>query len=106
MEGAEINVKVSEHFVLVDVSLGGNGLITPEELEELVNTAEKTVGTKYFGKGVVISGRMPVWAHSALAHAFHPAQWVAHFDPRLGGGVVVQSHSPDVRVGQVIPVQL
>jgi len=44
------------------------------------------------GDGVVISGRGPVWLYAALVHHFHPAAWVATFDPRLAGGVVTQRH--------------
>jgi CRISPR-associated protein Csx3 len=101
-ERFEIKVREHEDFVFVDVALGGNGLITPEELEELVTKVSDTVGNRYFGKGVIISGRLPIWAHSALAHAFHGSKWVAHFDPRLGA-VVSATHDPGVSVGTVIP---
>ncbi len=33
-----------------------------------------------------------VWLYAALVHHFHPAAWVATFDPRLAGGVVTQRH--------------
>ncbi|RLI76052.1 CRISPR-associated protein Csx3 [Archaeoglobales archaeon] len=97
-------VKVSEHedFVLVDIAIGGNGLIAPEELSELISVVEKAVSNAYFGKGVVISGRLPIWAHSALAHTFHGAKWVAHFDPRLGA-VVSATHDTTKPIGTVIP---
>lgn len=52
-------------------------------------------------QGVVISGRGPLWLYGHLIHELHPTAWVACYDPRLGA-VVVASHSPRVRVGQVI----
>ena len=75
----------------------------PDQLPELVQAVESQVpagGTE----GVILSGRMPVWAFAALAHLYHPRPWVATFDPRLGGGVVVETHVPDVHVGQVVPL--
>jgi len=57
-----------------------------------------------YTKGIVISGRGPIWLFGTLIHEFHPAKWVACFDPRLGGGVVVQSHDPEVKVGDVVEV--
>ncbi len=100
----KFSIKVREHpeWVLVDVTIGGNGLIAPDELEELIGVVTKTVNNKYFGKGVIISGRLPVWAHSALAHTFHGAKWVGHFDPRIGA-VVTATHDTTKPIGTVIP---
>ena len=100
-----VEVREVGNVLVVDVTIDG-GVMHPEELNQLAMVVENTVGTKYYGKGVIISGRLPVWAHSAIAHLFHPAKFVAHFDPRLGGGVVVASHDTNYRVGQVIPVEL
>lgn len=55
-------------------------------------------------KGVIISHRGAIWLHSSIAHEFHASAWVAHLDPRLGGGVVVQSHKRGISVGDVIEV--
>ena len=52
---------------------------------------------------MVISGRGPVWLFAALAHEYHPRPFVATFDPRLGG-VVVESHTPNHKVGEVVAV--
>lgn len=56
-------------------------------------------------KGVLISGRAPVWLYAHLVHECHPTLWVACFDPRLGA-VVTSTHSAVVRVGQVIPMEV
>lgn len=55
--------------------------------------------------GIILSGRLPIWAMAAAAHAAHPAAWVATYDPRLGGGVVVQSHVPHLTVGDIVPLE-
>ncbi len=52
--------------------------------------------------GVVISGRAPVWLYGYLIHQLHPTRWVACYDPRCQGGVVVATHSRQVTVGQII----
>ncbi|MEO0808608.1 MAG: CRISPR-associated ring nuclease Crn3/Csx3, partial [Cyanobacteria bacterium J06643_4] len=56
-------------------------------------------------KGVLISGRAPVWLYAYLVHECHPTLWVACFDPRLGA-VVTSTHSTDVSVGSVIPLEM
>ena len=99
----EIRLIKRENFTLVEIETGG-GVIeatpaTAEELEVALKSANVPLN-----KGVVISGRLPIWCHSLVAHFFHPAKWVAHFDPRLGGGVVAQSHDPKVEEFEVIPV--
>ncbi len=93
-------------YLFVDVSIGGNTVMSPDELGDLLNTVRKIVGSKYYGKGVVISGRLPVWAHCALTHLFHASKFVAHFDPRFKGGVVVAAHDGMYRMGQIIPVEI
>lgn len=44
--------------------------------------------------GLIISGRGPVWLYGHLLHRAHPFAWVAVYDPRLDGGVVVMNHVP------------
>lgn len=55
-------------------------------------------------KGVLISGRAPVWLYAYLVHECHPTLWVACFDPRLGA-VVTSTHSSQLSVGDVIPLE-
>jgi len=88
--------------MVVDITLS-TGIITPEELRKVLDAVAEAVpagGTD----GIIISGRLPVWAYGALVHYFHPRPWVATFDPRLGGGVVVTTHVSEVAVGDVVPV--
>ena len=70
----------------------------PERSRMLAADGSVIAGTE----GIILSGRLPVWAFAALTHLFHPRPWVATFDPRLGGGVVIASHVSDVSVGQVV----
>lgn len=55
-----------------------------------------------YSKGIIISGKGPVWLYAHLTHLCHVAAWVATADPRLGA-VVVQNHIPNGRaVGSII----
>ncbi len=106
LEKFSCNVLDRGDYLFVDIAIGGNTIMSPEELGNLLSAVRKTVGEKYYGKGVVISGRLPVWAHSALAHLFHASKFVAHFDPRFKGGIVVSSHDKMYKIGQVVPVEI
>lgn len=56
-------------------------------------------------KGVVISGRGPIWLFCAIVHHYHPVAWIATHDPRLGH-VVCESHSRLRTVGEIVkPVE-
>jgi CRISPR-associated protein Csx3 len=59
------------------------------------------------GALVVIEGRAPIWRYGLAFHRLHgsPAAAVAVFDPRLGA-VVIASHHPNWRGGQVIDVNV
>jgi CRISPR-associated protein Csx3 len=79
------------------------GLIEADELPQLLETVANKLPAGG-EEGIIISGRLPVWAFSALVHYFHPRPWVATFDPRLGGGVIVETHTRDMPIGKIIPV--
>jgi CRISPR-associated protein Csx3 len=57
------------------------------------------------GALVVIEGRAPIWRYGIAFHRLHgsPAGAIAVYDPRLGA-VVIASHKPEFREGQVIEV--
>ncbi len=78
--------------------------ITPGQLPELVARATAAVSAAGM-EGIVLSGRLPVWVYGTLVHEYHPRPFVATFDPRLGGAVVVATHMPDVAIGQIIGVE-
>ena len=75
-------------------------LITPADLPTL--SLPEGIDTQ---RGVVLSGRAPIWLYSYLVHELDPTAWVACYDPRLGA-VVVATHSRQTKVGQVIPLSL
>lgn len=93
----KFKVEEKENFTVVEFEL--QGPITPEVLKGIklpkINPQ----------KGVIISGRGPVWLYGFLVHELHPTLWVGCFDPRLGGGVVVATHSPEKQVGDIVPIE-
>lgn len=55
-------------------------------------------------RGLILTGRGPIWLYSYLTHLAHTFAWVAVYDPRLSGAVVVQRHTKDApEIGVVIP---
>ena len=91
----EFKVIEKEKLTIVKFELT-TGVVSPEELKKFKTPQVNLT------KGVIISGRGPIWLHSFLAHEYHPAVWVGHLDPRLNGAVVVQSHVKDVSEGDII----
>jgi len=75
-----------------------NSIITPEFLP-LVNPPKINPT-----KGVVLSGRGPIWFYGYLIHYYHPTKFVATYDPRLGGAVVIESHSSKYKIGNTIKI--
>lgn len=76
----------------------GDRQMTPDDLQTLA--LPTGIDTK---RGVVISGRAPIWLYAHLVHELHPTAWVACYDPRIGA-IVVATHSRQTEVGQVIPI--
>jgi len=89
------DVKTTVRYTLIEFELPGP--IEPKELKSLI---PPTVNFHY---GVILSGRGPIWLYGYLIHYYHPAPWIAVHDPRLGA-VIVASHRPDLRPGDIIPL--
>ncbi len=90
-----------EHFTMIEFKLIDD-LIKPADLSK-ISLPDGLESRR--SKGLVISGRGPVWLFGHLLHLAHPFAWVATFDPRLDGGVVVQTHIPSGPcLGDIIPV--
>lgn len=77
-------------------------LFSPAALKTL--SPPDPVTQNFAHKGVILSGRGPVWLYGFLVHFYHPTKWVATYDPRLKGAVVVESHTSEISVGDVIPI--
>jgi CRISPR-associated protein Csx3 len=76
------------------------GIIDVDELESIVPPEVD------FRKGVVVSGKGPIWLSATIIMAYHVTPWVASFAPQLGGAVVVMRHYKKApALGVVIPIR-
>ena len=89
-----------EQFTMLSFSLSENA--EPKDLSTL--TPPDPITNNFAHKGVILSGRGPVWLYCFLTHYYHPTKFVATYDPRLEGAVVVESHGSQYKVGDVIPI--
>lgn len=76
------------------------GIIEPQDLKTLALPAIDST------QGIILEGRAPIWLYGYLVHACHATPWVACYDPRLGGAVVVESHQKAIGVGDVFKINL
>lgn len=90
----KIATEIYPEYTLIEIDLEG-GIATPEMLREMNLPA---VDNK---KGVVLSGKGPIWVYGYLIHEYHATAWAATHDPRLGY-VVCSTHSPQRKIGEVI----
>lgn len=90
--------KSAHGFPVSWYAIGVAGPITPAE--PLPDPPEIPRGSL-----VVVEGRAPIWRYGMALHRLHgsAAAAVAVYDPRLGA-VVVASHSPAFREGDVLDV--
>ncbi|MEM4094748.1 MAG: CRISPR-associated ring nuclease Crn3/Csx3 [Thermoplasmatales archaeon] len=94
MKEIEFKINEMENHTVLYFEL--KNTIAPESLEKI--EPPKVNGTK----GVILSGRGPIWLYCFLTHHYHPTKFVAIYDPRLGGAVVVESHTSGLKVGNLI----
>jgi CRISPR-associated protein Csx3 len=91
----------SESFTLLEFQIiNPEGIIQPSELK-LIQFPE--IDTT---KGLILSGRGPVWLFGYLAHHYHITPWLASYDPGQGGGIVFSTHSMSKSVGNCVKVTL
>lgn len=95
-------------FWFVEFEVGKGGVLSRSDVRKIADKMEREVLTGLdHRRGIVFSGRGPVWFYNTLAHLAHPFAWVGTFEPREGGAVVTQRHKPDApELGDLIPVSL
>jgi len=97
-----INFKTFHTDYLSIVSFKFENEIIPSDLFSL--TPPDPIANNFAHKGVILSGRGRVWLFCFLTHFYHPTKFIATYDPRLQGAVVVESHGSKYKVGDIIPV--
>jgi len=94
----EFKVEEKDEYSIVFFEL--SSVITPEELASL--EPPKVNSTK----GVILSGRGPIWLYCYLTHYYHPTKFIATYDPRLGGAVIIESHYQNYKVGDILKMDI
>jgi len=94
-------IKQNKELALFEFDLTKN--LEPEDLKSIV--LPDPVKEGFASKILILSGRGPVWLYAFLTHYFHPCKTVAVFEPRLNAGIVVQSHTNEVMVGDFVEVK-
>jgi len=93
----QFQVKEKEKYHILTIEL--NCPIEPEEL--------KTIKPPllYGTKGVILYGRSPIWLYCYLTHYYHIMKFIATYDPRVGGAVIVESHTKEYEAGDIIVME-
>lgn len=86
--------KEENEFTLVSFEM--TNVLEPEDLLSIKPPAVNGA------KGVVLSGRGPIWFYCFLTHFYHPTKFIATYDPRLEGAIIVERHAPEYNVGSVL----
>ena len=75
-----------------------NGILSPADLQSISLPEDLDMS-----KGLVLSGRGPVWLYGYLTHLAHPFAWVGIHDPRLNGAIVVEGHQTHApTIGEIV----
>lgn len=92
----KFKVKEKKNYTFIHFELESS--IIPQILKKV--KPPKVDGTK----GVVLSGRGPIWLYCYLVHYYHPTRFIATYDPRIGGAIVVESHEKRFKAGDIIEI--
>ena len=97
-KGWEIDVRVKRAYVIATVKL--HRPINPKEVNDILAEMEPRIPHRRL---LIVSGRMPIWLAAAISHHFaHLNRYVAFYDPKLEGAVVVSSHGSAWHTGDVV----
>lgn len=96
------SIKTKDNFTLIEFELQRE--LEPRDLSNI--NPPDPVKEKFSANVVILSGRGPIWLYGYLIHFYHPTKAVAVFDPRLDGAVVIETHTKDFKIGDLIKKEL
>lgn len=87
----------------VKQTVTGIRFLLPDNMEpkELHNIEPPRVDGR---KGIVLSGRGPIWLYGYMVHHFHPHPWVATYERRENAAIIFESHVPGIAPGDILPL--
>ncbi|MCM8808546.1 MAG: CRISPR-associated ring nuclease Crn3/Csx3 [Candidatus Omnitrophica bacterium] len=92
------SIKDKGKFTLIEFELKRE--LEPEDLTKIKPPDPLKGG--FSSNVIILSGRGPIWLYGYLIHFYHPTKAISIFDPRLDGAVIVESHSKEFKVGDLI----
>ncbi|MEM2175630.1 MAG: CRISPR-associated ring nuclease Crn3/Csx3 [Candidatus Micrarchaeia archaeon] len=92
------SIKTKDNFILIEFELKRE--LEPSDLSHIF--PPDPVKEKFANKVIILSGRGPIWLYGYLIHFYHPTKAVAVFDPRLDGAIVIETHTKDFKIGDLI----
>lgn len=85
----------------------GINLLTPQTLISVEEMLKLEFPSELnHQRGIILYGRAPMWLYSHLVEQFLNFPWVACYDIRSGGAVVVSSHVSKLEPGDVLAINL
>ena len=99
-EIVEFKIEKKRKFYVIHFELKKE--ISPADLKRI--TPPDAVENKFSSKGVILSGRAPIWFYGFLIHFYHPTKFIAVYEPRLNKAVVVETHTSKYKVGDLIKI--
>lgn len=97
MSKIKFNIKEFEKWNLLQFEL--ENFLIPTDLQSI--NPPKLQGIK----GVILSGRGPIWLYCFLVHYYHPTKFIATYDPREGGAIIVESHTEEYKIGDLVKIE-
>jgi CRISPR-associated protein Csx3 len=92
---------IKENLTLIHFELPRE--LEPQDLKKI--KPPDPVENKFSENILILSGRGPIWLYGFLIHFYHPVKAIAIFDPRLNGAVVIESHTKEIEVGDLIKIE-
>jgi len=96
------NVEWFDEYVVIQFELVE--VMDPQQLTSI--QPPDSFSNKFSDKGVVLSGRGPIWLFGYLTHFYHPTLFVAIYDPRLKSAIIVETHSLKYKIGDIISLNI
>ena len=94
MKNIKFKIDIKEKYTKISFKL--RDVITPDILINLnPPQVDKT-------KGVILSGSGPIWFYGYLVHFYHTTKFIAFYEPRLDRGVVIETHTIEHKIGDLI----
>ena len=96
----KFNIKRKRSFYIICFELQKE--ISPRDLRKI--KPPDPVENKISSKGIILSGRAPIWFYGFLIHFYHPTKFIAVYEPRIDKAIIVETHSAGYKVGDVIKI--